>query len=381
MEWRLAIHLTVALSAAAIALKMWTSSQHRELETTCECNEQVTSLSRTLSISRESNVLKVKDQDGQIIGLITTAIERRPTVTAYEVNCLSITDYTDKFHQFTGVNHTFSSDQWFGGPQYYTARWPINKHDIQYQHYVSDDLLLNPTKFGSIMERYWLSTQGLAVYFTSDAADLYYGVNEGQITLGSTHRLGYIVCKHGKNMKDTHQFMIKHFLKIPMQLPDLAIMKHPIWSTWVRYKTKINEEVLISFAKEINSHGFKGSQIEIDDTYTTNYGDMEFDKSRFPNPSQMIEELKSLGFRVTSWVHPFVNFDTIAFKVMTRLSGLCWHIPMVTLQRSVMVAFNYCYNNNDSNFSPFLHNIHVQRMLTSELNCWEHPYMLSTPEV
>ena len=37
------------------------------------------------------------------------------------------------------------------------------------------------------------------------------------------------------------------------------------------------------------------------------YGDHTFDPVKFPNASEMIQTLHDLGFRVTTWVTPFIN--------------------------------------------------------------------------
>lgn len=53
--------------------------------------------------------------------------------------------------------------------------------------------------------------------------------------------------------------------------------------------------------------------IEIDDKWEAKYGDQTFDAAKFPDPKAMNDELHRMGFRVTLWVHPFVNADTETF--------------------------------------------------------------------
>ena len=54
---------------------------------------------------------------------------------------------------------------------------------------------------------------------------------------------------------------------------------------------------------------FACSQLEIDDRYTTTYGQFDFDVKKFPNASHMIRNLHDHGFRVTTWITPFSNLD------------------------------------------------------------------------
>ena len=56
------------------------------------------------------------------------------------------------------------------------------------------------------------------------------------------------------------------------------------------------------------------SQLEIDDNWTPYYGDLDFDRDKFPDPRAMVSQLNSLGFRVTVWLHPFLNLDSSAAR-------------------------------------------------------------------
>lgn len=85
------------------------------------------------------------------------------------------------------------------------------------------------------------------------------------------------------------------------------MVRDPIWSTWARYKAFINESVVLQFAKEIRDNNFKDSQLEIDDFWEPCYGALTFDTNKFPNIKQTTDALKAQGFRVTVWIHPFIN--------------------------------------------------------------------------
>lgn len=306
---------TDILLAAAIAIALTALITHFQED--CECQEWVTSRSGSISVANTSKIILIKDCNMSVIGEIAThPSSTYPQLRQLNEHCIAVTHDTRGIPE---IKHIIKSGNWYGGPQHYTARWPLSKQPITYQHYVTEDLLARPTKFGSILERYWMSTHGLGLYITNDDVELSYGVENGAIVLGSSQGLEYTICKYGATLKDSHIFMMDTFFKKPTKLPDTAIMEYPIWSTWVRYKTQINQSVIISFAEEIQRHGFKASQLEIDDTYTTNYGDMVFDSARFPDPKQMLEKLKAMNYRVTTWVHPFVNVDTRAFQVGVRL--------------------------------------------------------------
>ncbi|VDK37772.1 unnamed protein product [Gongylonema pulchrum] len=93
-------------------------------------------------------------------------------------------------------------------------------------------------------------------------------------------------------------------------LPDEAMMRKPIWSTWARYKVDIDQQKLLQFAQEILKNEAPICQVELDDRWATHYGDFEFDKSKFPDVEGMCKQLEEWNIRLTLWVHPFVNLDS-----------------------------------------------------------------------
>lgn len=98
----------------------------------------------------------------------------------------------------------------------------------------------------------------------------------------------------------------------PKKIPPINMMKYPIWSTWARYKAAVTQTDVLSFANDIVEKGLPRSVMGIDDRWSVKYGDLEFDKEKFPDPAAMIHELHELGFFVTLWITPFANTDSQA---------------------------------------------------------------------
>ncbi|XP_013387026.1 myogenesis-regulating glycosidase isoform X1 [Lingula anatina] len=216
---------------------------------------------------------------------------------------------------------------WYGGPEIFAQQWPIEGAPMNLQQYVSGDYVDKPHVFGSVLENYWLSSRGAGIH-VAESVPLHYGINSEKLCLKADYRasifprssqnvlprLNYSICRAGNNLRDTHHFMSSGLFSKPKDIPDELMFRSPIWSTWARYKINIDQSVILKFANEIKDHGFSNSQIEIDDIYTINYGDFIFDTVRFSQARQMLRELHAMGFRVTSWVHPFSNLDSSAFQ-------------------------------------------------------------------
>ena len=94
---------------------------------------------------------------------------------------------------------------------------------------------------------------------------------------------------------------------IPPKTPPLALMGAPIWTTWARYKDRIDQDKVLAFARQIKDNRYPYHVLEIDDRWQTEYGDLAFDPERFPDPGKMIRELNQMGFKVTVWVIPFFH--------------------------------------------------------------------------
>lgn len=94
--------------------------------------------------------------------------------------------------------------------------------------------------------------------------------------------------------------------------PPVGMLRHPIWTTWAKYKDGVTQNDVLAFAEEIVDRNLPRSVMEIDDRWSVKYGDLEFDRSKFPDPAGMVARLHELGFLVTLWIIPFANLDSRA---------------------------------------------------------------------
>lgn len=66
-------------------------------------------------------------------------------------------------------------------------------------------------------------------------------------------------------MNKLHLFVIDTYFKKPTGLPDLRMLKSPVWSTWAVYKKDINTDLVRKYARNIVLNNYTNSQLEIDD--------------------------------------------------------------------------------------------------------------------
>nr|CAD7256563.1 unnamed protein product [Timema shepardi] len=263
-----------------------------------------------------------KDINIDSLDSLSIQLEASTTVNIRQDNgeCLVITSTSDNVipGDNTQVTQCFQLGDlhWFGGPERATQYWPWEKQNFSDYSYVTKQ-----DANQGIADPYWFNSNG--VYFlVNEDVPLFIDQNnleENSLCFiaknkdpypedATTLKLSYKLCKLS-NAREAHEHAIENYLGKPSGVIDERMIRHPVWSTWARYKTNVNEQTVLTFADEILQHGFNNSQLEIDDNWETCYGSFESDTSKFPNMKNLTDALKERGFRVTLWIHPFINVD------------------------------------------------------------------------
>lgn len=194
--------------------------------------------------------------------------------------------------------------------------YPIEKAQQTYSPYISSE-----TDNGAIVERYWLNSAGEYIYVHPQVPLFvdYSNISPNHICFGAqiadpySSRRNHTELSYDfwllSDVKAAHKHAVENYLGKPKGLPDYRMVQHPVWSTWAQYSQDVDAKKVLEFARTINAHGFNNSQIEIDDLWETCYGSLTIDEKKFPNFTDTVKELKDLGFRVTIWLHPLINYN------------------------------------------------------------------------
>lgn len=202
---------------------------------------------------------------------------------------------------------------WYGGPEQYNQYRPLDQATFDDYSFVTKS-----QNNQGIAEPYWISSKGIYIY-VQPGVPLFIDMNHKAINMLCLRAksvapypntikptLNYTVCSY-QDAREAHEHAIRAVLGKPSGYPDERMIRHPIWSTWARYKKDVNVTAVLEFAEQILAHDFNNSQLEIDDDWEECYGALSFRQSKFPDPKNLTDILKAKGFRVTLWVHPFVN--------------------------------------------------------------------------
>ncbi|XP_029437148.1 myogenesis-regulating glycosidase [Rhinatrema bivittatum] len=271
------------------------------------------------------NLTCTRSYKGRLNFFIHT-VKPKDTVMCYRVRW-------EEFVEDLVVRQTMFWDEahWYGGAEMAIQHWPIKLSGYQEpKPFVTSDVYSFRDSFGGIMERYWLSSNAAAIKI-NDSVPFHLGWNSTEKSLffearykDSSYKpplgqppfpeLSYRVCV-GSDVTSIHKYMVRRYFNKPSKIPSESAFRYPIWSTWALYKTDIDQEKLLRFTEKIKKYKFNCSHIEIDDMYSKAYGDFDFDPAKFPNATEMFKKLKEDGFKVTLWIHPFINYNSRNFGV------------------------------------------------------------------
>lgn len=229
------------------------------------------------------------------------------------------------------------SGHWFGGQELIHQLWPLERAMLDAAPFITSDN--GPTGLSGVLTPLWITSSGAAILADDDqplrvalnassvqrpawtwnldapppfdqrpAPDD--GTGDGLLRLGGRGlRYRLVAAQDAVQAWRACLPRIGH----PSAVPPETLWRSPIWTTWARFKTTIDQARIVEFADEIMAHGYPRGVMEIDDRWQTHYGDMAFDPARFPDSRAMVDALHERGFSVTCWVMPFINPDADCF--------------------------------------------------------------------
>lgn len=211
---------------------------------------------------------------------------------------------------------------WYGGAETWHQHWPINQESISLQPYISSDQA-DHGAYGRVMERYWLSSQGIAMY-VDETVPLHVGISGNKLCLMADHSssrhvshlpavLKYHICVH-KNVRAIHDRMVGTLWPLPGGPSYKGLQL--TWSTTTLGENMKQRDVEDLAAAVLLHTGIAG-RIDLNHKFFTNIGDYEVSPSRFPSLKKMLGKLHAQGFKVYPWHTPYADGKSNAFDAST----------------------------------------------------------------
>lgn len=224
-----------------------------------------------------------------------------------------------------------------GGSEYtLTVRFDANRDEKIFGmgQYQQEDLNLKGTMLelaqrnSQISVPFMVSSLGYGFLWNNPAVGrVTFASNMTEWIARSTKQMDYWICA-GENPKDILRKYTQATGRAPM-FPD-GLMG--LWQCKLRYRTQ--EEVL-EVARQYRKEGIKIDQIVIDFFHWTVQGDWKFDKTYWPDPKAMIDELHEMGIRVIVSVWPSVDRRSENFGPMAE-RGL-----LIRTERGAAQTYDY----------------------------------------
>ncbi|GFR12892.1 myogenesis-regulating glycosidase [Trichonephila clavata] len=214
------------------------------------------------------------------------------------------------------------SAHWYGMGLQRGLQWPLRITPGESSHpLVTGDGV--EEMFGGIIDRYWLSSDGVAIFVEPDVP-LYVSINKDYLCLEARRSedfpyqtvhpiaLKYTICT-GKDIRSLHQDMMLNYRSLLADTSNRVFLMSPIWVASPR--KVLSQESIQEFANRIMEHTSKlPGFLLLDSRWQSLEGSLDFNETNFPNPREILKILHNKGFRVLLTVHPYVCLPSRIFE-------------------------------------------------------------------
>ncbi|XP_023697933.1 SITS-binding protein isoform X1 [Paramormyrops kingsleyae] len=235
-----------------------------------------------------------------------------------EMECYRITWIPLHCHVELKDCFSMANVSWYGGAGVHAQSWPINAVNVSMQPFTVSNLKDNPLGYGSVLERYFLGSTGVAVLVDPEVS-LHVGVDSQQQYCLRTPPnaeqlpLQYMVCV-GPNAKVVHQEAVRQLSNHKRVLPNMDILRSPFWKLLVNVDSgrKLERE-LRSFSNRLKRHHLGEGIITLNEhsTYLLSSMQEQAEKMMFKRQTRNVRLVQFLNISVT--LSPFLSVDTPQF--------------------------------------------------------------------
>jgi alpha-glucosidase (family GH31 glycosyl hydrolase) len=88
----------------------------------------------------------------------------------------------------------------------------------------------------------------------------------------------------------------------------------PLWNSWAQFYTKVTQASMLDYAEGLHRNGVTGHTIQLDDKWESEYGNLTFDPSTFPDPKGLSDRIHAMGFDFGIWVTLWINLTSDRYQ-------------------------------------------------------------------
>ena len=154
-----------------------------------------------------------------------------------------------------------------------------------------------------------------------------FGRNYTEWIARSTRQMDYWI-----TAENTPKAIMERYTQATGRAPEFPEELMGLWQCKLRYRTQAE---VLEVARKYKAEGIKIDQIVIDFFHWTVQGDWKFDKTYWPDPKAMVDELHSMGIRVIVSIWPSVDRKSENFYPMMD-QGL-----LIATERGAAQTYDY----------------------------------------
>ena len=147
----------------------------------------------------------------------------------------------------------------------------------------------------------------------------------------------------GSTLREAFRYVSGRFFPPSGKTPHPDLFLHPQYNTWIELTYNQNQNDVLKYARAIGANGFPRGVLMIDEGWASHYGNLEFNRERFPDPKGMIAELHKLGMPLMLWVVPYITPDGQFFKELwidhTRKKKTVWLVNAAKPQQPALMEW------------------------------------------
>ncbi|HEY3710203.1 MAG TPA: TIM-barrel domain-containing protein [Amycolatopsis sp.] len=113
----------------------------------------------------------------------------------------------------------------------------------------------------------------------------------------------------------------------------------PLWNSWAQYYRNIDQDKVLSWARDLQKAGVAGHTVQLDDKWESNYGNLTFDAKTFPDPKKLAGDIHAMGQKFGLWTTFWVNLDSANYAY-ARDHGYLVHAKGSTTQPCTVTWWN-----------------------------------------
>ena len=207
------------------------------------------------------------------------------------------------------------SEKWYGA---FTAKAFCNTplKDITFQPYLANEMKidLRTNNKGNQAAPLLISNKGRFVWNDEPFA---FEFKDGSLILYSEFKKIEAVTD-GKTLRDAYLSAMKKYFPPSGKMPNELMFKMPQYNMWIELNYGQDQPKILKYGSDVISNNFPTGVFMIDDIWSKDYGNFDFDLGKFSDPKAMVDELHAKGFKVMLWLTPFVSPDSKEFEYLAK---------------------------------------------------------------